>query len=507
MLAGLRKASSFAEARGDFDAVAELARRQLALTPWDEAAHRALMQALAMQGQRNDALAQFDRCYEVLQQELGVEPSDATIALYEQIATGVVMRESDDAPSLPRPATLFIGRIAEISHIIRTLSQPDCQILTLTGAGGTGKTRLALAVAEQVIERLGREVAFVSLVGVTTTAQAQAVLAKALRVRCSIPTMAERQLSETVRDRAPLLVFDNAEPLLVADGNRFVDWLNVLIADVPDTRILITSRQPLHAQMEWVLPIGGMAVPHSAEPLSPEQWRQFDAIALFEQRARQARVTFALTRDNFSSVVRLCQLLGGSPLAIELAAAQMRNRTVAGLVAELEQQPDLLDAELRDLPLRHRSLRTVFEHSWQLLDAAERETLVQCAVFANGFSRAAARAVLGENAALLENLVDHALLMRREARGQGHYTRTVYDVAAATRHGCCRRVPDGDTDISGSSRVLLFTMGNRASCFAECGVLQRRGGMAAGAEQRHVHVPLAWDPAWLTDSIAWSIRR
>ncbi|MCO5185936.1 MAG: AAA family ATPase [Anaerolineae bacterium] len=506
LLSGLKHATESAAERGDFDLIDELARRQLNLTPWDEAAHRALMQALAMQGRRNEALAQFDRCYEVLEQELGVEPSDATVALYEQIATGVVAPEAEDTPGLPQPVTPFVGRIAEINHIIRNLSQPDCRILTLTGAGGTGKTRLALAVAQQVIDRLAREVAFVSLVGVTSVEQAQAALAKVLGVTLLDPTRVEQQLSQTANERDPLLIFDNAEPLLAADGTRLVSWLNALIEDVPDARILVTSRQPLHSQIERVLPVGGLAVPHSAETLSPAQWRQFDAIALFEQRARHARVTFALTNDNINAVVRLCQLLNGLPLGIELAAAQMRTRSVAGLVAELEQQPDLLDADLRDLPLRHRSLHAVFEHSWQLLDEAQADTLTQCAVFRDGFTRSAARAVLGDGAALLDSLVDHALLYRRETHDGT--ARIRFNLSDALRswllstHGITT-----DTADRHAAYYLQWATDHRALLNAE------RNNIAAAwawaQKSNAVRAPFGWDPLWLAqaDRVSRSIER
>jgi DNA-binding SARP family transcriptional activator/predicted ATPase len=499
LLTGLKRATESADARGDFDLVVELARRQLALTPWDEAAHRALMQGLAMIGQRNEALAQFDRCYEVLEQELGVEPSDETLALYEQIATGVIAPEQEEAPGLPQPATPFVGRIAEISHIVRTLSQPDCRLLTLTGAGGMGKTRLALAVAQQVRDRLGRDVVFVSLVGVTTTVQAQAVLARAVGITLLDPASAERQISNVLAEQEPLPIFDNAEPLLAADGATFVAWLNILMQAVPDMRILVTSRYPLQAQAEWVLPISGMALPNSVEKLTPDQWEQFDAIALFRQRAQHARVTFRLSKSNIANVVRLCQLLDGLPLGIELAAANMRNRSVVDIVNELVQNPDQLETDLRDLPLRHRSLQAVFDHSWALLDDVQHDLLVQCVVFADGFSRSAARAVLGVGTDQLETLVDHALLTRRETLDSVTRVRFAMPLPLQAWLMASRELDTATRDRH-ATYYLNWATEHQTHLAAE------HKNIAAAwtwAQQRDsVRVPLGWNPHWLIEASA-----
>lgn len=397
--------------QGAFAEALAAAQRQLAMEPWREAAHRQVMQALALVGDRSAALTQFDRCFEALEVELGVEPTDETIALYEQIATGVVAPDQVEE-GLPHPPTSFVGRVAEVSHIVQTLNKPDCRILTLTGAGGIGKTRLAVQVAHTFGQHTGFPVYFTSLLGVLDTTQALAAIGRSLGVSLLDVRSAPRQIAAKLGKESSLLILDNAEPVLAHDGMVFGQLLNRISAKAASLHLLVTSRQPLQVRQEWTLPLHGLTRPVSAENLTAAQWDQYDAITLFQQRARQADVTFALSRHNIADVVQLCQLLDGSPLGIELAAAQSRQLAVSEILSAITQDISGLQTDLHDLPPRHRSLTAVFQQSWDLLNDEERQALRETAVFRGGFSRAAARVVLQDKADQLSSLVERSLLIR-----------------------------------------------------------------------------------------------
>ncbi|MCB8928747.1 MAG: protein kinase [Ardenticatenaceae bacterium] len=309
----------------------------------------------------------------------------------------------------PKPQTSFVGRTAEISQLVQTLSQPNGRLLTIVGAGGVGKTRLAVQVAQLFQVQTKQPAHFVSLVEMTTLVQVETAVAAAF----GLPTQSKLpELAEAVDNRSALLLLDNVEPLLATAGDEIIGWLAELREAVPALRLLLTSRQPLQVQAEWVVSLSGLPVPNNNLPLAQAQ--QYEAIALIAQRAQQANSAFRLNEQNLGSLNRLCQLLEGSPLGLELAAAQLRHYSLAELVQMLESDMADLAANLTDLPERHRSLFTVFEHSWRLLTLEEQGLLANTAVFHNGFSRAAATAVLAATAPQLEALADKSLLVRQE---------------------------------------------------------------------------------------------
>ncbi|MEM7119326.1 MAG: tetratricopeptide repeat protein [Chloroflexota bacterium] len=501
ILDALEGAANSALSQADYRQVELLAQRQLAVEPWREVAHRQLMQALALAGDRSGALAQYDRCYEALERELGIEPSEQTLALYEQIATNVVAPETTDPTSdthqLPQPLTSFVGRLAEISHLVQTLNKPTCRLLTLTGAGGVGKTRLAIEAARQFEAQTGNRAYFVSLLGTETGQQAVNAIAKAVGLTPLNYDQAATHVVEKLGEASVLLVLDNAESLLTADGDRFVARLNELSHTLPNGRFLITSRQPLQAQQEWVLPLAGLTLPRPDQHPTPDQGQNYDGLRLFTERAQHANVAFRLTQRNIEDVVAICQQLDGIPLALELAAAQTAQRSTAAILEELAESEDLVVADWRDLPPRHRSLRAVFEQSWALLSDAEQIALQQTAVFRNGFSRAAARAVLGDESQHVETLVAKSLLQRRHLP-QGA-TRVRYYLPTQLR----RFLRSDDTvQLSSYDRharyYLAWAIDHQAYLASEGNNIRAAWGWAQ-ARPSSIKVPRGWRSEWLTE--------
>jgi predicted ATPase/DNA-binding XRE family transcriptional regulator len=313
---------------------------------------------------------------------------------------------------LALPASALVGREAELAELALILRDPHCRLLTLTGPGGIGKTRLALAAAAQQQEAFAQGVAFVALAPLVGRDQVVTAVADALG--CVLYGTRDRadQLAHFLRDKVVLLVLDSFEHLLTEAA--CAGLISQLVRETGSLKLLITSREPLDIQEEWAFDVQGLPMPISA---ATEDVEASSAARLFQQRARQARAGYALSAGDYPQVARICQLVGGVPLGIELAAAWMRTLTCQEIADEIQRNLDFLATRARDVPERHRSIRAVFDQSWALLSAEEQAVLRRVAVFRGGFTRPAAEEVAGASLALLSTLVAKSLL-RRAADGR-----------------------------------------------------------------------------------------
>ena len=390
--------------RGEVEAAIEYTNRLLALEPWQEEAHRQLMTLLARSGQQNAALAQYEACRRILAEELGVEPLPETQALYHRLKT---RRES--APhNLPPQPTPFVGRQAELAQIARHLGRADCQLLTLIGAGGIGKTRLALQVAGQALNAFADGVYFVRLARISGPEFLVPTISEAIGYPLSGEVDPKRQLLNYLQQKEMLLVLDNFEHLLSAPGTNGSGRELVLEMGktAPRLKLLVTSRERLNLQAEWLLTVEGLACPPEDATCGEEA---FEAVELFVQGAHRVRPEFSLAAE-WPAVVRISRLLDGMPLGIELAATWVSMMPCAEIARELARGLDLLATTLHDVPARHRSLEAVFDHSWELLSEAERAVFKRLSVFRGGFDRQAAQEVAGASLSTLAVLVDKSLL-------------------------------------------------------------------------------------------------
>lgn len=362
-LEALTHLANYYEQHGDLTATRRCAARQLELDPWREQAHRQRMRVFAVEGQRDAALAQYETCRRVLAQELGVEPSSETRELYQTIKAEVgrmlqsraIADEEKKVSSFPVPLTPFFGRERELAELVQLIADPNCRCITLVAPGGMGKTRLAIQAAANHRSEFAQGVAFVQLAAIHSTESVSPAIANALGFSFYGPMSPRLQLANYLRDKQMLLVLDNVEQLVEA-AEVFVE----LLQHAPEIKLLLTSREPLNVQGEWVFEIAGLDVPLNERA---EQFEASSAVALFMQRARRTRTGFGLHEQNRASVARLCRMVEGMPLALELAATWVKTLSVAEIVAEIEGSLDFLSASTRDLPERHRSIRAVFDHS------------------------------------------------------------------------------------------------------------------------------------------------
>ncbi|HEX5506272.1 MAG TPA: BTAD domain-containing putative transcriptional regulator, partial [Thermomicrobiales bacterium] len=411
----LARLAAYHEARGAHDQAGEYARRQLALDPWREEAHRQLMRALALGGLRAAALAHYERCRRLLADELGCEPEAATTALCREIRGGglapspAAIPRAAARPALPSQPGPLIGRERELSELAALLADPACRLVTLVGPGGIGKTRLGIAAAAGQADAFADGVSFVALAPLRAADQLVPALADALGLTLHVQHDPREDLLAALGGREALLVLDNFEHLL--DGAPLVA---AILARAPDVTILVTSRERLNLGAEWVFAVEGLAVPGEGEAGPPDD---YDAVRLFVERARKARAHFALGAAERPAVARICRLVGGMPLALELAAAWAAALPCAEIAREIEAGLDVLATPRRDVPERHRTMRAVFDHSWNLLTARQREAFAALAVFRGGCERAAAEAVAGASLFTLAALVGKSFL-RLSAAGR-----------------------------------------------------------------------------------------
>lgn len=306
---------------------------------------------------------------------------------------------------LPSRATAFVGRDLELTEVATLLSEQDCQLLTLVGPAGVGKTRLGLQTAkEQAKVGLFKDgVYYVRLEASSTETLFPSILAT-LELDTKGSGEPLEKIIRHVGEKNVLLVLDNFEHLMAS-----ASVVAELVKACPNLKLLVTSRERLNLEGEQVFTVEGLPFPNEDVPLGAAQ--NFDAIKLFGQRARRARPDFTLGEDTLPYVLRLCRFVEGLPLALELAAAWVRVMSCEEMANELEQNLDLFSTTTRDVPERHQSIRLAFEHcSWTLLTATEQAVLRKLSVFRGGFRREAAAGVAGATIPVLASLVDKSLL-------------------------------------------------------------------------------------------------
>lgn len=308
--------------------------------------------------------------------------------------------------------TPFIGRSQEIEEIGALLDDPSCRLLTLVGPGGIGKTRLAVEVASHKRDSFPDGLFFVPLAPLNQAGDILTAIAEATPFRFQQDHRSPREqffayLREKHTQRV-LVVLDNFEHLL--DG---VDIVSDILAVTTSLKILATSREALNLQEEWVRPIAGLAYPHreDGEPIE-----DYSAVQLFLDRARRIRGDFDLAEDR-KGVVDICRLVEGMPLAIELAVGWLKTLRPADIAHEIQHNLDILATRSRNLPERHRTLRSVFSHSWRLMGEDKRDTFLKLSVFRGGFTREAAEIVAGASLETLAGLIDQSLV-RLNAAGR-----------------------------------------------------------------------------------------
>ncbi len=303
--------------------------------------------------------------------------------------------------------TSFLGRREELHALEATVARPGRRLVTLTGAGGIGKSRLAMQLVVEQLEAAAFEdgVFFVALEDLVDDGAVPHAVAEAVGLTLPAQGSARDVVVGALAPLHALLVLDNLEHLPAAAG-----FVAELLARAPRLRLLATSRHPLRLEEEWIVPLRGL--PSPADDAGDDALYASPAVELFSQRARRVAPAFALTPREAREVAGIARMTGGSPLALELASGWVGVMPVREIAAEIRRDLDFLTTPTRNVPERHRSLRAVFEHSWRLLDPREQACLRRLSVFRGGFRREGARRVADADLGILASLMAKSLLIR-----------------------------------------------------------------------------------------------
>lgn len=333
------------------------------------------------------------------------------------LKTVSTLEDVSQSSSVPLQPTPLIGRETEIAAMGRLLTDPQCRLLSLTGMGGIGKTRLAIEFATRLQSRFSGGIYYVPLASIQSTDAIVPGIADVLGFVFSGPSDPKDQLLHHLarQKHMVLLVLDNIEHLLVPQSAMDKVGIAGLISEclrrLPCLKVLVTSRERLNIQGEWNYELYGLAVP----PVDfLDRIEQYSAVELFIQKARRVKADFYLGDADKVSVVRICQLLDGIPLAIELAAAWVGVLSCHEIAQEIDSNIDFLTSSTRDIPKRHQSIRASFDHSWKLLTDEERCVLSRLSVFRGGFDRMAADQIAAASLFHLASLVSKSLVRRSE---------------------------------------------------------------------------------------------
>ena len=382
---------------GDPGATIPSLERLLEMDCTDEGVLRTAMRAMALSGQPDEAIRWYQRGVDALRMELEGEPEDETRALADQIGAMV------PAPALvlpaaiairrqariPAPPNTLIGRSREVERLQDLLLDRTVRLVTVTGAGGVGKTRLAQEAARQVSSDFSDGVCFVALATVRDPAMVLPAIARALGIAESSAHDPAELIEAALQEADLLLLLDNLEQVLDA-----APAISALLEGCERLTILATSREPLRLRAEHEWPLSPLSVPDAPGFSAPHIIERFEAVELFLRRARAVDPAFALTRENAGTVAGICRRLDGLPLAIELAAAQVRSLSPTQLLAGLSDRFALLTGGYRDLPPRQQSLHDAIDWSYHLLTPSRRALFRALGVFAGGFTAEAAAAVI-----------------------------------------------------------------------------------------------------------------
>ncbi|GAB4272393.1 MAG: BTAD domain-containing putative transcriptional regulator [Candidatus Promineifilaceae bacterium] len=490
-----RKLGDYALSIGDTQYGLKVADGWLQVDELDEDAHYLRIKLLLETDNKAEAVTRYEQCAALLNKELGISPSQKLTGLIQNALsnTFVLPVPADPLPikppvrhNLPVAYDQFLGRRAVQQEIHIRFDQPWCRLVTIRGQGGVGKTRLALEIARSRLSQYREGVWFIELAGLDANDddvnEAVAVeIATALDLRLTGSAPLKTQLLDYLRQKQMLLVLDNFEHL--REGKQVV--LDI-IRHCENVQMLVTSRESLQIRAEWIIPLNGLSF-----PASEEDEGHSEAVELFLTRQAQHQWR-KVTQVELRAIRVICQLVGGLPLAIELAAAQTRHSSVQAVAAKLQDDFDALRALFDDVPDRHQSMKIVFDMSWEVLSPELKEKLAKLSVFRGTFTKTAASQVAHAEMHHLSALIEKSLLVH-------HIALNRYSLHPVIRAYAAQKLPIGDSTLHEHARFYLSLLAQHAQPLLQ----NRPQESMALLEDEFDNIRKAWQTGLAERRTAW----
>ncbi len=468
----LERLSNLAQQSGQAESAISALRQWLSLEPWSENTHRRLILALARAGLYTEALAQYETCRAILQRELGLEPMPETHQLAEQIKQARALPRRHNLPTLAP----IIGREAELRQIHQHLLNPATRLLSLVGLGGIGKSRLALAAGQQLQHTFLHGIIRLAIETDTQVESLPSALLTALQHPLPPGATPQSALSDFLRERELLIILDGFEHILAA-APSLKTWLD----QSPRLKILVTTRQSLQLRDEIILPLSGL----------PES----QAAQMFSACAQRLSPRFNPQNDP-APLLEICQLTGGIPLALELAAAWTPHYPLTEIARQIRADSESLSGAFQDLPPDQRSLRAIIEFSWNLLTRENQTLLAALSVFRANFTHEQARQVSIASNAQLSLLAQNNFLQTISEQ-----TLAMHEIVRQFAANQLARTPQNETSARRAHQTLF---GN---------LLREQNALLTGGEttphalqtlaEHHQDLRTAWETACQTADSAW----
>ena len=392
-----------------YDKASKLLQKVLNQDSLAEDILQAFMRCCLKNNKRKQALRAYERFVKELKQELNMAPLEPTqnLAIQIQSLSKKKTKAKSKPPLLafPKYQSPFIGRDLELAEL-SGLIQDKSKLITILGPGGIGKTRLSIQLAYENLKYFADGAVFVSLADIDSPSLIIPQIIEELGLDLEAGQDNKEFLLRQLKDKNMLVILDNLEHLKNA-----VEIISDLLEPLADIQFIVSSREILDIRAETIYDLRGLSYPKKID----DSLEDYDAIQLFLRSARRAHISFNVNKQNQQGIIKICQILNGSPLALELAATWVRILSPAEIASEIEDNLKLLSSQQKDLPKRHQSMQAVLEHSWALLSQDEQTALKKLAVFKAGFSKEAANTVAQAHLRMLLSLINKSLITRKQS--------------------------------------------------------------------------------------------